>query len=160
LEFLTIVNSSIPRFMGDAPEVRVNTVACESCRTRKCKCDRILPACSQCNTINAGCTYPELNKRGFPEGYMSGLEQRLIETEIALLESLSGSALLSPTAHRYSKASSSASKAQRMEEWKRLPLATPSDRQNWHSVKINELQPRPASVTAQSLVDAEDSKYF
>jgi hypothetical protein len=163
-QFLTIVIPLLCRsstsFHESAPEAGMNAVACESCRARKCKCDRLLPACSQCNTLKADCSYPEQNKRGFPEGYMSGLEQRLIETEIALLSSLSGSPLPSQTVYRYSKASLSASKAQRMEEWKKLPLATTSDSHKWHSAKMTELQPRPAIITAQSLIDGQDSKYF
>lgn len=146
--------------MGSAPESGVNAVACESCRTRKCKCDRLLPSCSQCSNTNANCTYPELHKRGFPEGYMSGLEQRLIETEIALLQALNHSPIPSSITNRFSKVNSSTSKASRMEEWKSLPLTTTSDRQIWHATKMTELQPKATTFTAQSLIKDQQTKYF
>lgn len=146
--------------MGSAPDAPINAVACESCRTRKCKCDRLLPACTQCSSNSAKCTYPELHKRGFPEGYMSGIEQRLIDTETALLQALSSSPIPAVVIHRFAKAGSAATKANRMKEWQDLPLTTAADRQKWHEKKMRELDPATPTHTAKSLAEAQHHRYF
>ncbi|KAF9249633.1 transcriptional regulator family: Fungal Specific TF [Penicillium roqueforti] len=62
----------------------LSPISCETCRQRKCKCDRKLPCCSQCSNEPSRCVYPESGKRGLPLGYLNQLEQRLAETESAL----------------------------------------------------------------------------
>ncbi|KAB8221171.1 hypothetical protein BDV33DRAFT_170838 [Aspergillus novoparasiticus] len=43
-----------------------NPISCEPCRQKKCKCDRLLPICTQCATTPSSqsrCIYPESGKR-------------------------------------------------------------------------------------------------
>ncbi|KAB8207317.1 hypothetical protein BDV34DRAFT_192070 [Aspergillus parasiticus] len=43
-----------------------NSISCEPCRQKKCKCDRLLPICTQCATTPSSqskCIYPESGKR-------------------------------------------------------------------------------------------------
>lgn len=77
--------------------------------------------------------------RGIPSGYIALLEQRLLETEIVLFE------LLTPLHHSHipqhrvsqdareilAKVSNAQSKNEKIEEWKRLPLALDEQRQQW-----------------------------
>ncbi|KAH8806036.1 hypothetical protein F5884DRAFT_468578 [Xylogone sp. PMI_703] len=120
---------------------QLNPIACELCRAKKCKCDRRLPLCSQCSSIGALCQYPQSNKRGIPAGYISSLEQRLLETEVALFEALSvinnpqyrndETHTESSLAGVLSDQSTRQSKEAKIEEWKRLPLRTSAQRQTW-----------------------------
>ncbi|PVH87195.1 hypothetical protein DL98DRAFT_649478 [Cadophora sp. DSE1049] len=102
----------------------LNQGSCESCKRKKCKCDREL---------------------GIPGGYVGALEARLIETEIALYnaicelrrnnqvrgfsrpQSYSVPDALLRRQHRQGNES----KVSKMGEWKRLPLSTPEDVQSW-----------------------------
>lgn len=68
--------------------IQTAPIACETCRRKKCKCDRKLPSCSQCRSSPEGCLYPEKNRRGIPAGYVNALEKRLAETERALFFAL------------------------------------------------------------------------
>lgn len=120
-------------------EATVYAVACESCRTKKCKCDRRVPSCSQCSTSNATCTYPELHKRGFPVGYLAEIERRLIETELALLQVLSGGVIPPPTINWLSKIGADVPKTERLKEWAKLPLTTPAERQHWLDTKLENV---------------------
>ncbi|KAE8145760.1 hypothetical protein BDV25DRAFT_62395 [Aspergillus avenaceus] len=42
-----------------------NPISCEPCRQKKCKCDRLLPICTQCTSTSTQnkCVYPESGKR-------------------------------------------------------------------------------------------------
>lgn len=82
--------------------------------------------------------YPLSSKRGFPEGYLSGLEQRLIETEWALFETMAGlSSLDMPEFARdlFQNSAEKQSKTARAEEWHRLSIASPEDRYRWFHEK-------------------------
>ncbi|RFU23747.1 hypothetical protein B7463_g12590, partial [Scytalidium lignicola] len=82
-----------------------------------------------------------MDRRGIPAGYISSLEQRLLETEVALFEALSlinnpqyrndDTQTESSLAGVLSDQSTRQSKEAKIEEWKRLPLRTPSQRQEW-----------------------------
>lgn len=79
--------------------------------------------------------------RGIPSGYISNLEQRLVETETALFEALSfasfslgqGDNPQSETHVReaFTDHSAAQSKDEKVEEWKRLPLSFKDQRQAW-----------------------------
>ncbi|KAI5268123.1 hypothetical protein E4T47_07880 [Aureobasidium subglaciale] len=47
------------------------------------------PSCSQCVHASQTCTYPGTSKRGLPSGYIAKIEERLAQTEAALLQTLS-----------------------------------------------------------------------
>ncbi|PWY73205.1 quinic acid utilization activator [Aspergillus sclerotioniger CBS 115572] len=49
--------------------------ACDSCRSKKDKCDGIQPVCSTCASLSRPCTYKaNPKKRGLPTGYIRTLE--------------------------------------------------------------------------------------
>jgi hypothetical protein len=49
--------------------------ACDSCRSKKDKCDGIQPVCSTCASLGRPCTYKaNPKKRGLPTGYIRSLE--------------------------------------------------------------------------------------
>lgn len=119
--------------------LNVHPVACEACRNKKCKCDRLLPSCSQCRKSDHECNYPQSFKRGFPEGYIAKLEQRLIQTELALMQALSivsgqystVDEILTTEVERFKTYYAGLTKPERMQEWTRLPLDTHEQRLQW-----------------------------
>ena len=150
--------------------VALNAIACETCRNKKRKvstvvshmlevspsdfpqCDRRLPTCSYCAGHNQRCLYSEPYRRGFPEGYLSGLEQRLTQTELALFEALtsftavqasqaecSAHGLTGPIAGAFKNQALATGKAGRMAEWERLPLDTREGMRRWYQAKAAEL---------------------
>lgn len=87
--------------------------------------------------------YPQTFKRGFPEGYLAGIEVRLAETERALFETLSilrsaglSDSISQPVGHVFDFKQT---KTARMKEWERLPLATAQERRNWFLDKTDRL---------------------
>ena len=127
----------------------MNTVACEYCRAKKCKCDKRLPACTQCIVASTPCRYPEVSKRGFPPGYISALEKRLLESELALFDALttirsgteSGEIQSSQVSHLLERRNAHGIKAANIAEWKSLPLVTPQQRWHWLHEKSTEFCP-------------------
>ena len=97
--------------------------------------------------------------RGIPSGYLTQLEQRLLETEIALFDTLSASSSsfqdiknpqdISLRDSGFSEHSSSQSKELKIEEWKRFPLALVEQRQVWlqEKFRITKGQQQPWSAT-------------
>jgi len=135
---------------------QLNPIACELCRTKKCKCDRKLPQCSQCVLQGATCRFPQSNKRGIPTGYIFRLEQRLVETEIALFQTLSAlhsfqtqtlvEDLNPEVSEVFTEHSIEQSKAAKDEEWENLPLETEEQRQQWWSDRLAFLKNRKEGV--------------
>jgi hypothetical protein len=134
---------------------RLNAIACENCRSKKCKCDRKLfvlsiptthtipakdlasPICSQCQSSSLPCQYQEGGKRGLPATYITALEKRLAETETALyasliaLQELNGKQLLDCNLPSTSTPTRPRSKAEKLEDWKRLPLQNSEQLNAW-----------------------------
>ncbi|KAJ5624500.1 hypothetical protein N7510_000809 [Penicillium lagena] len=97
-------------------EEESSPISCESCRQKKCKCDR---------------------KLGLPLGYLNQLEQRLAETEQALYGALVTLRSMQPvTMIRACPKPETApkQKAARVEEWTRLPLREWPDLERWSTV--------------------------
>ncbi|KAL4975175.1 hypothetical protein BDW66DRAFT_137938 [Aspergillus desertorum] len=112
-----------------------NPIACEPCRQKKCKCDRILPICSQCSDP-AKCVYPESGKRGLPQGYITHLESRLAATERALYSSYSYLRTFSPRPFSIPDSSQPGpSRTAAVNEWSRLPLRNADDLELWWAAK-------------------------
>ncbi|CAE6495144.1 unnamed protein product [Rhizoctonia solani] len=67
------------------PRVKKTTLACDSCRRRKRKCDGRTPVCSLCEKGNIECVYDATldQRRPAQKNYVSALEAR-----VALLESI------------------------------------------------------------------------
>ncbi|KAJ3474664.1 hypothetical protein NLG97_g9744 [Lecanicillium saksenae] len=65
------------------PASRIQTgVACEECRRRKSKCDRIRPQCGACEDMGATCVFPEKRlQRGPKKGQMNALRTRVATLE-------------------------------------------------------------------------------
>lgn len=91
--------------------------------------------------------------RGIPSGYISSLEERLIETEIALFEALSfinihfhqDSNIQSESSqHRdaFTEHSMALSKQAKVEEWKRIPLTFEDQRKTWFQEKLHVINGR------------------
>lgn len=86
--------------------------------------------------------------RGIPSGYISSLEERLIETEIALFEALSfinthfhqgGNTQFEPSQYRdaFTNHSTALSKQAKVKEWKRLPLMFEDQQKAWLQEKLH-----------------------
>ncbi|KAK5799881.1 hypothetical protein VI817_002093 [Penicillium citrinum] len=87
-----------------------------------------------CSNEPSKCTYPESGKRGLPLGYLSQLEQRLLETETALYGALVTLRSMQPTTVAQVSAkpeSTQKQKAARMDEWAQLPLQGWPDMERW-----------------------------
>ncbi|KFY82161.1 hypothetical protein V500_10768 [Pseudogymnoascus sp. VKM F-4518 (FW-2643)] len=91
--------------------------------------------------------------RGIPSGYISSLEERLIETEIALFEALSfinihfhqDSYIQSESSqHRdaFTEHSMALSKQAKVEEWKFIPLTFEDQRKTWFREKLRVINGR------------------
>ncbi|KAK7187261.1 hypothetical protein DPSP01_013021 [Paraphaeosphaeria sporulosa] len=121
----------------------LNPIACEHCRSKKCKCDRKLPHCSQCRALSLACRYAEGGKRGIPAAYINSLEDRLAETEAALYSALATiNSVHNGTAglHRLLTDASGPvarerSKIEKQDEWKRLPLRSGEQLRVWFEEK-------------------------
>ncbi|KAF2401969.1 hypothetical protein EJ06DRAFT_581170 [Trichodelitschia bisporula] len=61
------------------PSSRPLSVSCETCKQRKVKCDRGLPACGWCTKNGQRCEYKARKKPGLRAGYGRELEGRLAE---------------------------------------------------------------------------------
>ncbi|EMD64905.1 hypothetical protein COCSADRAFT_315933 [Bipolaris sorokiniana ND90Pr] len=127
--------------MDETSSSTFHPIACESCRNKKSKCDRELPICSQCSSSDTLCRYPPINKRGIPSGYISFIEQRLLETEIVVLELLSAiyesrvpiepQRLPERDRRLLSEYGQKQAKTHKIEEWRNLPLTTEEQRRTW-----------------------------
>ncbi|KAH0347123.1 hypothetical protein KCU81_g3602, partial [Aureobasidium melanogenum] len=118
-------------------------IACEICRTKKRKCDRKIPTCSQCIHAGQTCTYPGTSKRGLPSGYIASIEDRLAQTEAALLQALStihGSQVesRSPPAipEKPRDMEFNEVRIAKVEEWQKYPLDTEEHQRNWMQYKL------------------------
>jgi hypothetical protein len=129
------------------------------------QCDRQSPSCNQCSRAGVVCNYIKTSKRGFPEGYLAALEQRLCDTEIALFEtlmllrdpqnlpqSLSESPEVS-TAFRQLNAEQS--KSTRTDEWNRMPLHSYDQRRAWLEDKYRHIRSSQA-ITSASIPTSDD----
>lgn len=83
--------------------------ACDHCRKKKDRCDGLRPTCSPCRDSGSVCSYdPTAKKRGFPEGYVRGLE-KLWALSISNIEGLESKVLAllgihdetSPISHQF-----------------------------------------------------------
>ncbi|KAF2830535.1 hypothetical protein CC86DRAFT_162669 [Ophiobolus disseminans] len=116
-----------------------NPIACETCRSKKCKCDRKLPSCSQCQMSSLACRYQEGGKRGLPAAYMTSLETRLHDTERTLYAAVRAlhandgiaSVLAFLDADIPTYPITPRSKVDKQSEWKRRPLQTSKDLVVW-----------------------------
>ncbi|KAH3934583.1 hypothetical protein HBI56_024050 [Parastagonospora nodorum] len=131
----------------------LNAIACEPCRSKKCKCDRKLPICSQCLLSPLSCRYAEGGKRGLPAAYMNSIEKRLQDTEAALyatlraLQDMDGLESLSLNVESGPKTESRPrrSKAEKQKEWMQRPLQTSEDILTW----FRDEQQRPSTHSAR-----------
>lgn len=76
--------------VGSSAQSRI-AQACDRCRSKKIRCDGILPCCSQCANVGFCCkTSDKLSRRAFPRGYTESLEERVraLEAEIRELKDL------------------------------------------------------------------------
>ncbi|KIW02174.1 uncharacterized protein PV09_06338 [Verruconis gallopava] len=62
------------------------SVSCETCKSRKVKCDRARPSCGWCLKNNQLCEYKERKKPGLRAGYGKELEGRMAEQAAAIEE--------------------------------------------------------------------------
>ncbi|KAF9889712.1 hypothetical protein FE257_007018 [Aspergillus nanangensis] len=69
---------SNPPLMDDSaanPKRQRVSRACDSCRSKKDKCDGVRPICSTCASLSRPCTYKaNPKKRGLPTGYIRSIE--------------------------------------------------------------------------------------
>ncbi|KEQ69653.1 hypothetical protein M436DRAFT_75811 [Aureobasidium namibiae CBS 147.97] len=133
-------------------------IACEVCRTKK----RKIPTCSQCVHASQTCTYPGTNKRGLPSGYLANIEERLAQTENALLQALSiihGSESRQDSSQPHPEVSLARTerprelefnevRIARVEEWQNFPLETLEQQQHWMH---NRLAPNGAPTASDSI---------
>ncbi|KAH7024483.1 uncharacterized protein B0I36DRAFT_331500 [Microdochium trichocladiopsis] len=127
--------------MADRP-LESAPIACELCRTKKQKCDRKRPVCSNCLKAPNGCHYLEQSRRGLPAGYLHSLEQRLADTENALYFALSELLRGIPELGDYRSAAAqvarptqSQSKADAIQAWTKWPLNNRDQACAWFAFK-------------------------
>ncbi|KAL2850748.1 hypothetical protein BJY01DRAFT_209650 [Aspergillus pseudoustus] len=127
-----------------------NPIACEPCRQKKCKCDRILPVCSQC-ADPARCVYPESGKRGLPQGYITHLENRLAATERALYSTYAYLRSVAPRSFTIvDSPQPTQSRAAAVNEWMRLPLIDQENLEQWFAEKARMFGTAGGEVPAWS----------
>ncbi|KAF3040016.1 hypothetical protein E8E11_003396 [Didymella keratinophila] len=122
----------------------LNPIACDNCRSKKCRCDRRVPSCSQCRAASLICRYQEGGKRGLPIAYINSLERRLRETESALYATLlahNEQDSIKASNFGLLKAPRELSKTERQDDWKRLPLQTPEQLASWFQEKKQQAVP-------------------
>ncbi|KAJ5677840.1 uncharacterized protein N7477_003473 [Penicillium maclennaniae] len=67
--------SNPPDDLSAQPKRQRVSRACDSCRSKKDKCDGMQPVCSTCASLSRPCTYKaNPKKRGLPTGYIRSLE--------------------------------------------------------------------------------------
>jgi len=67
--------SNLPDDLAAQPKRQRVSRACDSCRSKKDKCDGAQPVCSTCASLSRPCTYKaNPKKRGLPTGYIRSLE--------------------------------------------------------------------------------------
>ena len=67
-------NATAEDYASNPKRQRVSR-ACDSCRSKKDKCDGVQPVCSTCASLCRPCTYKaNPKKRGLPTGYIRTLE--------------------------------------------------------------------------------------
>lgn len=67
--------SNAPDDLSAQPKRQRVSRACDSCRSKKDKCDGVQPVCSTCASLSRPCTYKaNPKKRGLPTGYIRSLE--------------------------------------------------------------------------------------
>ncbi|KAJ6119855.1 hypothetical protein N7523_004135 [Penicillium sp. IBT 18751x] len=67
--------SNPPDDLSAQPKRQRVSRACDSCRSKKDKCDGLQPVCSTCASLSRPCTYKaNPKKRGLPTGYIRSLE--------------------------------------------------------------------------------------
>lgn len=138
----------------------LNPIACDNCRSKKCRCDRRVyvpldlascdlltprrPSCSQCRASALICRYQEGGKRGLPIAYINNLEKRLRETESALyaaMVALDEHESIQSSNFGILKAPRELSKIERQDDWQRLPLQTPEQLATWYREKQHQAVP-------------------
>ncbi|KAL0465066.1 fungal-specific transcription factor domain-containing protein [Neurospora intermedia] len=77
-------NHANDQVLPNGKRKRPLSVSCETCKTRKVKCDRGQPACGWCSRNTVVCEYKERKKPGLRAGYGRELEQRLDNLEAEL----------------------------------------------------------------------------
>jgi hypothetical protein len=115
-------------------------------QTQRVKANDSSPSCSQCQTASTACHYQEGGKRGLPAAYIKALEERLAATETALFASLM--AIRSQAAEdlianhlpstMFDTPSRQRSKAERLADWRRLPLQTRDQLMVWLRAQEDE----------------------
>ena len=118
-------------------------------------------SCSQCQASTLVCRYQEGGKRGLPAAYMTSLERRLTDTEMALsaaLLALQDHAGLAPLEQHLNRNITLSprrerSKAEKQDEWKRFPLRNSDQLTVWlqaqsqsDAMHVVEGSNRPQSV--------------
>ena len=101
------------------------------------------PQCSACEALVLECRYAEGGRRGIPAAYIQSLEDRLAETEAALLTALAaidsmhdeGTGMSQLLMEFPDPISRESSKIEKQDEWKRLPLQSAEQLQTWFKVK-------------------------
>jgi hypothetical protein len=100
--------------------------------------------------------------RGIPSGYLSYIEQRLLDTEIVVFELLSATYNSQVPIHRLSEIerraladlSQKQPKSAKIEEWKRSPLNTEEQRHDWWSKRCESILPTTQPGTNRPSQDA------
>jgi hypothetical protein len=102
--------------------------------------------------------------RGLPSGYLANIEERLAQTEVALLQALSAlhesGIQLRPEQHQQRVSDTAAGKARelefnevriaRVEEWKKFPLETPEQQLLWARSRPTTTEPPSTTDSAES----------
>ncbi|KAI4848866.1 hypothetical protein E4T44_03686 [Aureobasidium sp. EXF-8845] len=105
--------------------------------------------------------------KGLPSGYLANIEERLAQTEVALLQALStlhaSEVRVRPEQHQLLVSDRAAGKARelefnevriaRVEEWKKFPLETPEQQLLWTRSRLTTTETPPTKDSAESWKD-------
>lgn len=101
---------------------------------------------------------------GIPSGYLSYIEQRLLDTEVVVFELLSAiykshvpiqpQRLSEAERQALAELSQKQAKSAKIEEWKRLPLHTDEHRHEWWSKRCESMLSSTQAGSTRSLQDA------
>lgn len=120
------------------------TTACESCRTRKRRCNGVRPICGNCQEFGYECVWTcGQKRRGPPKGYLSNLESRAQASSSILgllerfLETIPKDQWPSVERGIHNEDGNNNPGI-----WKDYPVKEPEKIVNWYRTKLSENQPR------------------
>jgi hypothetical protein len=121
---------------GSANKKTRVTTACESCRTRKRRCNGVRPVCGNCQELGYECVWTSGQKRrGPPKGYINNLEMRA-QASTSILKLLERFLETVPTDY-WPNVEGSAGTGVNPGIWDSYPLNEPEKVVDWYRTQLD-----------------------